>query len=136
MCIYLALRISTLEQSFNAIQQSSNQDERFTATNTYINRLREHVEGLSQLGISIRVQACNRYREAALKGLVFNNNIYAVCTNIPVEIEMVSVARDKQSNEEDSTTQHQRKNSLVVEEADSASERETNPTQGKNFEYT
>lgn len=123
----------SLEQSFNAIEKSSDPDERCLATVSYVRRLREHVEGLAKLGISVRVQAGARSRLAAVKGLVFNNEVFSICTTVAVEIETLST---KQSTKEaDEASEREKQAFASVEEQDSVSEKELNPTEGNEFLY-
>lgn len=90
-------------------------------------KLRTYMEELSQLGISIRVSASARGCEAAVKGIVFNDEVYSVCTNVPVEIEMISSKGKKAEDlsEEEGTVKR-----LPAADADSASENEVNPSIG------
>lgn len=120
----------TLEQSYQAaIDRDASENERLNAVRQYASKLRSYVEDLSRLGISIRVAASSRSREAAVKGLVFNNEIYSVCTNVPVEIELI-MAKDKRKNDGDLSFEEGPINELVAQDAESASENELNPTKG------
>ncbi len=90
--------------------------------------LRNHVEGLSKLGITVKVQTSKSC--AAVKGLVFNNEVYSVCSTVPVEIEVVKKkSQGRESDFEDASLEDK-----APADVESVSESESaNSSKGMNI---